>query len=224
MINLTQKILEFWLSKEWGEVIPKARKLTNIQYYIHKNMETFFGKETFSTFEFVLKNSTKNTLSFFYGGEKYIFFMKENHLILRKGFYEIVFCITLNEHSIHNFIQYQEDAKMIQEFYETNFEDENYVYHKIDSTSNCTSPQEKHSITLKASFESVVLNSMQDKFRVSYVHLGECKKSNLEKYWDRVRKKDIFLVSSVGEIERLEEIFEHLKEYCSKEYARIKLK
>ncbi len=68
------------------------------------------------------------------------------------------------------------------------------------------------------------MNSKKEKFRITYVNKEECKKTCFELFWGKLLKNDIFFVSSLDGIEQLGEIFSHLEDKCSQEYARIKLK
>lgn len=214
MLNLTDKMLQIVLFEIGNDVIKEAGKLMLLHYYIHKNIVSLFGKENFSDNEIKIEEETKHILSFIYGGERYTFLMEDNHFILKNNFNVILFRITLEKFCTHNFLVYKEDDKLIQEYLEANLIKESYKYHKVCSTNT----QEVHSVTLKAT------NPIKNEFKIMYVHPKECKKTSWEKFWDEVRKKDIFLVSSIDFFEQLNEIFTYLEERCSKEYARIKLK
>lgn len=218
-MNLTWFLLDFIFYTIELDTKETETKMPFLHYFMYKNLKTLFGEEIIDE-DIKLRKEENGAISFDYAEEKYTLFMEEKHLILRKNFNEIVFRITLNKHCLHNFIQYQEEDKMIQEFQEANFEKETYTYRKVRSTNT----QEVYSIKLGATFEGTVPNLQKDLFKIVYMYPTKCNKTVWEKYWDEVRRKNVFLAPCFEKVERLEEIFAHLEERCSKEYARIKLK
>lgn len=219
MFNLTYKILELVLPKMGLDMIQQVGEISTFQYFVQKNIEKLFGKDSFSNEEIKLKPEINNIVSFLYNGEKYTFFIEENHLILKKNFNEIVFRITIKEHSIANFLIYKNEDKTIQEYQTANLKEESFKYHRVNSSAT----QDVYSVTLKAT-RIDKKNSMQDKFRITYAYPEECKKTTWEMYWDTIRKNNIFIIPILDVAERLNIIFNQLEERCSKEYTRIKLK
>lgn len=212
MINLTYKILELVLPKMDLD-IKQVGEITTFQYFIQKNIEKLFNEEI------MLESKMNHTIPFFYNGERYAFFIEENGLILKKNFNEILFRITINEHSIANFIVYENEDKTIQEYQVANLKKESFEYHRVNSSNT----QDVYSVTLKATRIDKT-NSIQDKFRITYLHPEECRKTIWEMYWDKMRKNNIFIIPILDLAEQLNIVFDQLEERCSKEYARIKLK